>query len=560
MVEDSADFALLVAEMLRERFVSIETPHVTTAAEAAEALADPVGFDCVLLDLSLPDATGLEALTQLRAAAPTVPIVVVSGQDDEEVALDAVRSGAQDYLVKNRADPELLSRAVRYAIERMRSEVELTQLALHDPLTGLANRTLLQDRLEHAYARTARSDARIAVLFCDLDEFKLINDSLDHEIGDAVLREVAKRLSEVLRPGDSVARFGGDEFVVLCEDVTEDQATAVAERITEALVAPIEIDGNTLYVTTSIGIATAGPGVAMETLIRNADAAMYRAKQRGGAGHAFHDERVRERVIGRLQLQTDLRRALERRELRVYYQPVVRIDSGEIVGVEALVRWQHPQRGLLEPAQFVPIAEHTGLILPIGNWVLREACHQLAQWRDANNGDRASSLSVNVSARQLIDPALADDVAAALADYDIEPARLCLEITETSVMLDAEQSLVTLRALKALGVALAVDDFGTGHSSLSYLSRLPIDQIKIDRSFMAHDTHARRIVEAIIALAHTLGMTPVAEGVEGYGQVDDLLELGCNYAQGFYFAEPGPPEDAGRLLGHKLPERLARDV
>ena len=549
IVEDNPDYALLTAEMVREPGRNAIADTVSTLSGALELIADEE-FDCVLLDLSLPDSDGVAGLTRVRAQAPGLAVVVLSGTDDEAIAIGAVRDGADDYLLKGRVDPEMLGRAVNYAIERRRLARELEHLALRDGLTGLPNRTLLTDRLARAIGRAEREPQPVAVLVCDLDDFKLINDSLGHAAGDRVLREVGERLVAAMRPTDSVARIGGDEFVVVCEGVDEREAVLVAGRIAEALSGQIDTEDDRVFVTASVGIAVATDAAAAtpEDLIRNADAAMYAVKQRGGAGHAFHDAAARERASARLRLQSDLRSAVERDELRLYYQPIVDLATGEAVALEALLRWQHPAHGLLEPARFIPLAEDTGLIVPIGRWVLRESCRQLAAWIQRNPGQAGPAMSVNVSARQLADTNLPADVESALTAHGIEPGRLCLELTETSVMHDPEAALTTLQSLKELGVTIALDDFGTGYSSLSHLGRFPIDLLKIDRSFMVDDPYAKRIVLGVMGLAHSLGLTAIAEGVEVVEQVEDLKALGCEQAQGYYFARPEPPDRAETRL------------
>lgn len=553
IVEDNPDYAVLTAEMLRDRWgARAPIEDVGTITDAVARIADG-DVDCILLDLTLPDSDGLAGLGRLRAQAPTIPIVVLSGIDDEAVAVEAVRDGADDYLLKGRVDTELLTRSIKYSIERKRVQEELERLALLDGLTNLANRTLLADRLARAVARAERDPQAIAVFVCDLDDFKLINDSLGHDAGDLVLREVAERLLEAMRPSDSVARIGGDEFVIVCEGIDEREAVDVAARITDAMSTAIDVAGEPLYVTASIGIAVAVAGSALtpEELIRNADAAMYSIKQRGGAAHAFHDEGARERSSARLRLQSDLRCAVERDELRVYYQPIVDLASGNAVALEALLRWEHPTHGLLEPARFIPLAEDTGLIVPIGRWVLRESCRQLAAWIAANPANEGPTISVNVSARQLADDELPSHVEAALVDHGLEPRQLCLELTETSVMHDPAAALGALQALKALGVTIALDDFGTGYSSLSHLGRFPIDLLKIDRSFMVEDPYAKRIVLGVMGLAHSLGLTAIAEGVEVIEQVEDLKALGCEQAQGYYFARPEPADRAQDRLNRQ---------
>ena len=439
-------------------------------------------------------------------------------------------------------------------VERTRAAEALSHQALHDPLTMLPNRALFVDRLEHAVTALGRNQQMLAVLFLDLDGFKFVNDSLGHDIGDVVLVRVAERLRDGLRPTDTIARFGGDEFTILCENIEhEEEAVQVAERVAEVVSQPVElVTGGEIELTASIGIAFARrPNERPDTLLRDADAAMYRAKEQGRARHEVFDSTMHHKVTQRLQLATDLRRALPRCELRLHYQPQVSLTDGRIVGVEALVRWQHPSRGLLAPLEFIPVAEESQLIVPLGSWVLAEACRQVARWRD-EFPEVPLKVNVNVSARQLGRGELMETIGALLAETGLEPKRLCLEITETVIMGDAEFYLEALLGLKVLGVSVAIDDFGVGYSSLAYLQRFPIDTLKIDKTFVDGLDHAqpqaRAIVGAAIDMAHALDLEAVAEGVETAQQAQALAELGCNGAQGYYFARPAPPDEIATML------------
>jgi diguanylate cyclase (GGDEF)-like protein len=554
LIEDNPGDAVLVREMLRASWPGdFAFEHFDRIAAAREHLLMEEAT-CILLDLSLPDAHGLEAVDRVQAFAPDVPIVVLSGLDDEDMAVRAVQGGAQDYLIKGRVDDHLVSRSVRYAIERKRAEVALAHQALHDSLTGLPNRALFIDRLKLALARSGRRHSSVAVLFLDLDRFKLINDSLGHEAGDRVLIDVGARLQQALRPGDTVARFGGDEFTALCEDVPSERAVLmIAERMAEAVGMPFALgdgDGET-FLTASIGIAMADgsahdEGVA-ESLVRDADAAMYRAKERGKSRVELFDERLRERAVRRLSIESALYRAIERQELRLHYQPQIDLRSGRIVSWEALVRWEHPDRGLLAPAEFVHVAEETGLIVTLGTWVLEEACRQAERWTSLPGAVADPTMAVNLSARQLSQPELLDQVARALAGAGLDPQRLCLEVTESVVMEDAGGAEATLTALREMGVQLAIDDFGSGYSALSSLKRFHVDVLKVDRAFVAElgrDSTDGPIMAAIIDLTHALGLRAVGEGVERADQLAVLRALGCDVGQGFYFGRPQPPEVA----------------
>ncbi len=447
---------------------------------------------------------------------------------------------------------------------RKRLEGELTHQANHDPLTGLPNRALFLDRLGQALGRAGRQGeageggGRVAVLFTDLDNFKYVNDSLGHRAGDELLVSVAGRLRGCLRPGDTLARLGGDEFVVVLEDVAGlADAEAAAERMARALdEAPFDLGGREVFATTSTGMALGGPGEAggsdAEGLLRSADAAMYRAKEGGKDRHEAYEAGMRARASERLGLEGDLRRALERREFVLHYQPEVDLRSGRTVGAEALLRWQHPERGLVPPGEFVPLAEETGLIVPIGRWALGEACHRARVLNEQRAVGPPLTMSVNLSARQFRNPSLIEEVAGALEEAGLEPGVLVLEITESVVMDDATGTVGTLEGLKALGVGLAVDDFGTGYSSMAYLRRFPVDHLKVDRSFVAglgRNPEDDVIVAGMISLAHALGLGTVAEGVETEGQLARLEGMGCDLAQGFYFSEPLTGEAVQGLLG-----------
>jgi PAS domain S-box-containing protein len=480
---------------------------------------------------------------------------------------------------------------VRDISERRRLEVQLARQALHDRLTGLPNRVLLRDRLENALARTLRHRSTVALLIFDIDRFKVVNDSLGHEGGDRLLVAVAERLTRMLRPGDTLARMGGDEYAMLCEDVSgRDEAAALAGRVLDSFeghfsIATTGYDGGAevsgpggttttdsgpaggdmgnrdirmsgdrtdVAVTVSVGVALAtGDDSDADLIMRDADVAMYRAKQRGRGRFEVFDEAMRTDAVDRLSVENDLRRAIRQGQLRLFYQPIVHIDTGQIAGFEALVRWQHPVRGLLSPAEFIPPAEDTGLIVPLGRCVLGEACLQAAAWQRRRGANRPLRISVNVSAKQLAYPGWAAEVAATLAETGLEPSHLVLEITESVLMEDAEASAAPLEELRRLGVRVAIDDFGTGYSSLGYLRRLPVDVLKIDKSFIdgvAKGPHESALARAVVKLARTLGLDAVAEGVTDRRQLSELRRLRCPYGQGYYFSRPQPPEVVAELL------------
>jgi diguanylate cyclase (GGDEF)-like protein/PAS domain S-box-containing protein len=439
--------------------------------------------------------------------------------------------------------------------ERRQLEDQLSHQAFHDNLTSLANRALFKDRVDHALARTKRQTPSVAVLFLDLDGFKEVNDSLGHAAGDRLLIQVGERLAASVRPSDTVARFGGDEFAVLVEDASDDiDVIQVAERVLEGLRQPFEVNGRELHVRGSMGIARMESDVdGADHLLRNADLAMYRAKAAGRGGFERYDPEMHTELVQRVQLEADLRRALEAGELFLLYQPTFDLASGQLVGAEALARWQHPTRGLVPPTEFIPLAEASGLIRPLGAWVLREACRQAAEWqRTTAQRDKPMALNINLSGRQLQYPEVVDDVAAALAESGLPPDSLVLEMTESVLMDDSENVLDILRRIKELGARLAIDDFGTGYSSLSYLHRFPVDMLKIDRSFVERLSHASdnaELARTIVRLGQSLQLVTVAEGVEDSAQFLALRRMGCDVGQGFYFGRPMESEEISRLLG-----------
>lgn len=444
--------------------------------------------------------------------------------------------------------------AMHDVTERRALQDRLAHQALHDALTGLPNRALFHDRLEHALTRVKRGDGGVAVLFMDLDNLKVVNDSLGHTAGDQLLIILAGRLRGCLRPVDTVARLGGDEFTILLEDVVNSGApTRLAERIAEILRQPFVLSGREVYVSASIGIALSGPTKPYpDDLLRRADVAMYKAKDAGKAQHKLFDDGMDEEALSRVAVESDLRRAIDRGELRLLYQPKIPLTGqGGPIGMEALVRWQHPQRGLLAPDDFLPLAEETGLIVDVGRWVLQEACQQGRRWRESPVHGEPLSVCVNLSARQFAGGHLAREVEDALRTADLPPTSLMVEITESVMMQDVESAAATLRILRSQGIEVAIDDFGIGYSSLSYLNHFPVDSLKIDRSFVStleSATWTRSLVQGIISLGHALGLKVVAEGVETSNQLTRLRAMGCDMAQGYLFGRPLPADEAAAAV------------
>jgi diguanylate cyclase (GGDEF)-like protein len=556
LIEDNPGDVRLIQEMLSQGEDGLfQLDCVGRLSQGLEYLSTR-STGVVLLDLSLPDSYGFDTFLKVYAHSPKVPIIVLTGHDDQTIALTAVKTGAQDYLVKGKLDRELLLRSMQYSIERKRYQEQLEYQANYDALTGLPNRNLLHDRLRQSVfaQRFVRS---IGVVFLDIDHFKFVNDSLGHNAGDKLLQKVAERLLGSVRDGDTVARLGGDEFILILNDQTGQEIIYRAmQRIITTVAEPIEIDGQELLVTASAGISLYpqdGPDV--ETLLKNADAAMYRAKEKGRNNFQFYTAEMNRQVNERLKMETSLRRALERNEFELYYQPRIRVADGAMVGCEALLRWQHPDLGLTLPERFIGLAEETGLIVPIGEWVIRSASAQARAWQ--KRGMPPLTVSVNLSMRQFKQEGLAVVVDDALRQSGLAPQHLEMELTESLVMQDTEAAIRVLERLREIGIELSVDDFGTGHSSLAYLTRLPISALKIDQSFVQaiHGTGQSDegiVAQAIISLAHNLKLKVVGEGVETGAQFAFLKAHACDEVQGYHFGRPMPPTDFERFAAGLL--------
>jgi diguanylate cyclase (GGDEF)-like protein len=508
-------------------------------------------YDAVLLDLGAEPAIALSKITELSATLPRDVPILVLGEDDETLAAEAGVRGAQDYVVKDRDGVKVLSRALHYAVERKRAEAHIHELATFDRLTGLPNRDWLQGQLRQTLESAERAGHKFAVMLLDLDRFKLVNDTLGHGRGDKLLKEVAGRIRDAVGEAGSVARLGGDEFAVLTGPLAEaGNAGAIAQAILHVLSRPFVLEGHDVFVTGSIGISVfPSDGADADALLTNADAAMYKAKDQGRNQVQFHILGTYGAAIRRLTLETDLRHAFERNGLSLAYQPQYEAATGRIVAAEALLRWTHPASGPISPAEFIPIAEETGLIVPIGDWVLMQACAEAQSWRNA--GWLNATVAVNVSPRQLGGTHLIESVRKALETSGLPAEGLELEVTEGSLMLNGDDALASLLEIATLGVRIAVDDFGAGYSSLARLKRYPIGTLKIDRSFIQHltsDDGDAGIVRAMIAMAKSLRLRTVAEGVETEAQLAMLKNEGCELIQGFLFSRPVPPEELHRRI------------
>jgi diguanylate cyclase (GGDEF)-like protein len=558
ILEDCIMDAELMVHELRRAGFDPQWQRVETEADFLAHLDQKL--DIILADYSLPQFDAQRALEHLNQRGLDVPFIIVSGCIGEERAVECMKSGATDYLLKDRLTR--LGQAVRKGLEerllrddRQRVEEQLAHNAFHDTLTGLPNRALFLDRAQRCFHQMERRGGYLfAVLSIDLDGFQTINASFGQPAGDKVLIEIAERLVQKVRSGDTVARLGGDEFALLLDDVKDMRnALRVAERIQAELAKPFLMDGREVLTSASVGIAASTSTYKRSAdALRDAGTAMARAKRLGPGQIAVFDIRMHTQAVTRLKLETDLRRASDRQEFLLYYQPVVSLQSGRIAGFEALLRWQHPERGLISPGESLPVAEEIGLLIPIGQWVLQNASRQLRAWQVEFPVAPLLSMSVNLSCKQFLQSGeLLTIVDETLKATGLDPRSLALEVTETVMMENAEAALATLAQLKNRQLRISIDDFGTGYSSLSYLQRLPIDNLKIDQSFVAEMKSAGEsleIVRSIITLAHSLGKQVIAEGVETEEQLALLRSLGCEYAQGFFFSKPLETEAAGKLI------------
>ncbi len=543
LIEDNPGDAELVVTYLRR------TSLIVAGVDRVERLGDGLerlratSYDVVIADLTLPDARGLDAVTRLQGAAPDSAIIVLSGLEDDELSVQAVQLGAQDYLTKERVDEHTLERSLRYATERKRAERRLAHLAHHDELTGLTNRSTFRERVDHALARCRRQQVGLGVMFLDLDRFKMINDTMGHDAGDILLAEVATRLKVAVRESDTVARLGGDEFAILLEDLEGPHVPSeIAERVIRAFEEPIDLGAAEVAVTTSIGIAQY-PNTAetVEGLLKAADAAMYRAKAAGRNSYRIAQGYDDHGARARLRLEGDMLRAVERDEFLLYYQPQVNLRTARIVAVEALLRWRRPDGTIISPRRIVPLLEDMGLIGRVGEWVLSTACERLSSWQREGRTDLR--IAVNLSAQQFDRYDLVGTVDHVLAEWSLEPAMLELEITESTLMRDTRRTNAALDGLKEMGVRIAIDDFGTGYSSLAYLERFAIDTLKIDQSFIRGSGNGEKrasVAGAIVGLGQRLGLDVIAEGVETGDQLRSIQGEGCEVVQGYLVGRPEP--------------------
>lgn len=555
IVDDSDDDTLLLVLELKRNGYTPEYRRVDTAPAMREALQRAT-WDVILADYTMPQFSAMAALSIVQASGLDLPFIVVSGNIGEDIAVAAMKAGAHDYIMKNslkRLVPAIERELRDYEVrrERKRAEERLAYLAYYDPVTDLPNRSLLLDRLSQALAYGHRHEAPVAVMFLDLDRFKQINDTFGHAAGDHLLKVVAQRLTHYVRESDTVARLGGDEFVVvISEMVHAADANSIAQGILQVMADPVVIEGQELYISASIGISIyPTDGSDIPTLLKKADAALYRAKELGRNNYQSYTREMDQKAATRLELESDLRQALEKKQFRLLYQPKSDLATGRITGVEALLRWQHPEWGALAPAEFVPLLEESNMINDVGTWVLTEACKQNKAWQD--EGLPPVSVSVNIAARQLQNGGLFESVTEALTHSGLDPKYLEIELTEERVSQNAEAAQQVLEKLRELGVHLSSDDFGTGSSSLSYLKRFPISSVKIDASFTQNLPHSREsssVALAVIAMAHSLNLRVIAEGVETSDQLNFLHSHGCDEVQGQLVSEPVEPAGIAAML------------
>ncbi len=554
LVEDNPGDARLVEIMLNEVQQNPVVLHHVSSLAIAQDFLQLNHIDLVLLDLSLPDGSGLDSINKIQLISNSLAIIILTGLNDQEFAIKTMQHGAQDYLVKGQGDGHLMLRSITHAIERKQIEQRLTLLAHFDSLTGLANREYFNLTIERTLAQAKRKNQTLGLMFLDLDHFKEINDTLGHLAGDKLLVCVAERLKSCVRSVDFIARLGGDEFVIILDDIQSPKTTmGIAEKILSSLSKAVAIGNQEIFISCSIGITFFPEDASnVNDLLKHADVAMYKAKNKGRNNFQFFTPELNAEVIQAMAIKNDLRGAIDRNELLLYYQPKFHVQENRIIGAEALLRWQHPSRGIVSPDQFIPIAEQSGLIIAIGQWVITEAMKQNKKWQEDLSPD--FGMAINLSVKQFQENGLVDFIVAELTQSSLDAACIELEITESLLMEKSHQEQEILSELSDKGFKISMDDFGTGYSSLSYLKRFTIDILKIDRSFIADvnsDPDAAEIVKAIIAMAHALKLTVVAEGVENEQQMDFLTRLNCNEIQGYLISKPIPALEFEQLFRHK---------
>jgi diguanylate cyclase (GGDEF)-like protein len=556
LVEDDSDQAAFTQAMLQTASAAyVRLDHATSVREAIDRLSGQL-YDVALLDLGLPDAQELEALNSLVGAAPDLPLVILTGTENDALALQAVKSGAQDYLVKGQATPEVVFRAIRYAIERKQSELHIRHLAYYDSLTLLPNRRLLMEHLGQTLRRASRAGSIVGIFFIDIDRFKQINDEFGHAVGDSVLTQLAARLSASLRGSDTLGRLSGDEFVAIVEANLPRELALVADSLQRCLKAPFATAHGELFATVSIGVsAFPTDGTDVGELLRNADHAMYRAKAQGRDTVRFYATPENSRSFS-LAFTSALRRAPERGELLVHYQPIVNLHRNEVDGLEALVRWRHPTQGVVPPNDFIRLAEQSDLILAIERWVLHTAMAEALRHPQA----KQLKLAVNLSRRHFDNPALVRQLRRIVRSVGYDARLLELEMSESGMMHHPQRVLHHLKACRDLGMTITVDDFGTGYSCLGLMKELPLSSLKIDRSFVrncAADPVNGALVAAIVSMGHALGLEVTAEGVETESELSYLREQRCDRAQGWYFGRPVPSAELSVILDANDRRRIA---
>lgn len=557
LIEDNLADSRLLKELLYD---AVPGKHIiSTAFSAIEGieLLQEKEFDIILTDLNLPGVDGLDIITRIQAVTSKTPIVVLSGQANEDIALQIVQMGAQDYLVKGQGDGHLINRVLDYSIERKKDMQELSHIANYDSLTGLANRLLFRERLERALIRADRNKTLVALFVIDLDRFKNVNDTLGHDAGDKLLIDVANRLRKCTRGGDTIARLGGDEFTIIMEDIKRiDDAEIIAEKVLALMQGSFDINGHDIFVTPSIGI-TIYPleDTDSTNLFINADSAMYEAKESGRNCYRFYTTDMNSHLLERVNLESKLRRAIEKQEFVLYYQPKFNVNEKYPIGAEALIRWNDPEEGMISPALFIPLAEETGLITHITDWVIKEACTQNSKWQQ--QGYQPIRMAVNLSPKQFNQKDIVSRIFNQIISSDLAPKYVELEITEGALMKDVQKSCEIMMQLKKWGIHISIDDFGTGYSSLSYLKKFPLDTLKIDQSFvrdLMEDSDDMAIVSAIIAMARSLNYNVIAEGVENQAQLNYLAAQGCNEVQGYFLGRPVPADEFEKYLVKKPEE------